>query len=497
MTRFLLGLTLAPLALAQNGHFPSLTNIGAGIDTVRFQWKKISGDAAITVLVEQPGSRTKALAGPMLRATLDPDSPLASVIVLPDARIALAFRRTPGGPIDELPIAAAAPARVKLSRSGDVISLEAGTPNGPLQPGAALTVTLPEDAYAGLAAASNTRTRSFPTATLEEDGPVAPQNRAVESTLETVDIATGERRIVYRALQHFEAPNWTPDGQSLIFNSGGKIYRIPVTGGTPVLIPTGEVRCNNDHGISPDGKWLAISGSLPRGQSQIFIVPITGGEPRLVTPQMPSYWHGWSPDGKTLAYCASRNGEYDIYTIPAAVGPSSRLKPISPETPASGPPWSRSSPSPMSDSADAEGSAGERRLTTAKGLDDGPEYSPDGTQIYFNSVRSGLMRIWAMDKDGANQRMISKGPEAADWFAHFSPDGKWIAYISYDKSVEGHPANKDVVLNLARADGSNPRALVTLFGGQGTMNVPNWSPGSTHFAFVSYRLVKKNPMGKN
>ncbi|MBI4889926.1 MAG: PD40 domain-containing protein [Acidobacteria bacterium] len=390
----------------------------------------------------------------MLRAVLDPDSPFACVVVQDDGHLALAFRRTAAGPVAEVPLAATAPATVKLSRHGAVISLEAGKPGAPLQPAAALTVALPDEAYAGLAASSNTRARSFRTATLEEDGIVAAADRAVESTLETVDIDSGERRIVYRALQHFEAPNWTPDGRSLVFNSGGKIYSISVSGGAPQLIPTGEVRCNNDHGISPDGKWLAISGSLPRGQSQIFVVPIAGGEPRLVTPRMPSYWHGWSPDGKTLAYCASRDGEYDVYTIPVEGGV-------------------------------------ERRLTTAKGLDDGPEYSPSGSLIYFNSVRSGLMRIWAMDKDGANQRMISQGPEAADWFAHFSPDGKWIAYISYDKSVEGHPANKDVVLNLARADGSSPRRLVTLFGGQGTMNVPSWSPDGTRFAFVSYRLVKK------
>lgn len=435
-------------------------NIWANEDGFHYAYKQAAGDVSISTVVEwaTPGGNAHKKGGPMLRASLDADAPHASVMVHADGLIALQFRRAKGGPTEEVRTAVKAPARVKLMRNGDVISFEAGKVDGPLQPGGALTVVLPETVYAGLAACSHdnadVQTAVFKSVELEEDGVVPARERVVESTLETVDIRTGERRAVYRAVQHFEAPNWTPDGSALVFNSGGKIYRIPVSGGAPQLIPTGEVRCNNDHGISADGKWLAISGSLGRGQSQVFIVPIAGGEPRLLTPKMPSYWHGWSPDGKTIAYCASRDGEYDIYTMPVSGGE-------------------------------------ETRLTTAKGLDDGPEYSPDGTMIYFNSVRSGLMRIWGMKADGGDQRMISQGPEAADWFAHFSPDGQWIAYISYDKSVDGHPANKDVVLNLAKADGSQPKKLVTLFGGQGTMNVPNWAPDSTRFAFVSYRLVKK------
>lgn len=435
-------------------------NIWGKEDALHFAYKKSAGDVSIAaeVVWAAAGGNAHKKAGPMLRESLDADAAHASVMVHADGLIALQYRRVKGGPTEEVRTAVRAPARVKLTRNGDVISFEAGPVGGALQPGGALTVALPEVVLAGVAACSHdeadVQTAVAANLEVEEDGVVAAKDRVVESTLEVVDIRTGLRTVVYRAVQHFEAPNWTPDGSSLVFNSGGKIYRIPAAGGTPKLIPTGEVRCNNDHGISPDGKWLAISGSVGRGQSQVFIVPVEGGEPRLVTPKMPSYWHGWSPDGKTVAYCASRDGEYDVYTMPAAGGE-------------------------------------ETRLTTAKGLDDGPEYAPDGSMIYFNSVRSGVMRIWGMKPDGSEQRVISQGPEAADWFAHFSPDGQWITYISYDKSVEGHPANKDVVLNLAKADGSQPRKLVTLFGGQGTMNVPNWAPDSTRFAFVSYRLIRK------
>ncbi len=441
-----------------------ITGAGANIwgaeDGFHFAWKRVAGDISITAEVQWPDTEGHAhkKAGPMLRASLDADSPHASVMVHADGLIALQFRRTKGGTTEEIRSPLKAPARVRLARHGQVISFEVARPGGPFQPGGALTVELPESVHAGLAVCSHDAARLetalFAGVELIEEGVVADKERVVESTLEIVDIRTGERRVVRRALEHFEAPNWTPDGRWLVYNGGGRIWKIAVEGGEPELIPTGDVRCNNDHVLSADGRWLAISGSVGRDPSKIYIVPVTGGTPRLVTEKGPSYLHGWSPDMKKLVYCAQRDGEYDIYEIAA------------------------------------EGGA-EKRLTDARGLDDGPEYSPDGRLIYFNSERTGLMRIWGMNADGTGQRMISQGPPSADWFAHFSPDGKWIAYLSYDRSVQGHPPNKDVVIRLAEASGANPRVLVTLFGGQGTMNVPNWSPDSTRFAFVSYRLVKR------
>jgi TolB protein len=278
------------------------------------------------------------------------------------------------------------------------------------------------------------------------------QTPAVESSLEVVSIDTGERTVVYRASDHFEAPNWSRDGKTLLFNSKGRLYTIPVTGGQPALLDTGDAsRCNNDHGYSPDGKLLAISHS-PERASLIYVLPATGGTPRQVTPKGPSYWHGWSPDGSTLAYCAERNGEFDVYTIPVNGGE-------------------------------------ERRLTISPGLDDGPDYSPDGQYIYFNSERTGLMQIWRMRADGSEQEQLTNDG-FADWFAHPSPDAKWLVMVSYDRDVKGHPPNKNVRLRIMPADGGRPKVLVELFGGQGTINVPSWSPDSKRFAFVSYRLLE-------
>ncbi len=273
----------------------------------------------------------------------------------------------------------------------------------------------------------------------------------IESRLEVMTVTTLEREVVYSAQAHFEAPNWSRDGKALLFNQQGRIQVLPLASRKPMLLDTGTAtRCNNDHGLSPDGQWLAVSHS-PQQESLIYLRPAAGGTPRQVTPKGPSYWHGWSPDGKTLAYCAQRNGEFDVYTIPVEGGE-------------------------------------ETRLTTAPGLDDGPDYAPDG-RIWFNSVRTGVMKIWRMDPDGRNQTQMTHNEEWADWFPHPSPDGKWVVFVSFDKSVEGHPPNKDVALRLMPAAGGEPRIVARLFGGQGTINVPSWSPDSSRFAFVSYRLL--------
>jgi TolB protein len=275
----------------------------------------------------------------------------------------------------------------------------------------------------------------------------------LESTLEIFSIDSGTREVIYKAEEHFEAPNWSRDNAFLLFNMDGKIYMIPTTGGKPQLLNSGfATHCNNDHGISPDNTELVVSHHEEKsGKSMIYILPLKGGEPKLITPNAPSYWHGWSPDGKTLAYCAERNGEFDIYSIPVNGG-------------------------------------AETRLTSAAGLDDGPDYTADGKYIYFNSVRTGKMKIWRMKPDGSEQQQVTFD-EYNDWFAHPSPDGKYIVFVSYNTDVEGHPANKDVTLRIMPMEGGEPKVIVKLFGGQGTINVPSWSPDSKKFAFVSYRLL--------
>lgn len=275
------------------------------------------------------------------------------------------------------------------------------------------------------------------------------------SILETLDVFTGVRTVLKEFDYVIEAPNWTRDGRFLVYNSRGRMYTYALANGEIKEIDTGfAIDCNNDHVLSSDNAQLAVSHfTYEDATSRIYILPFAGGSPRLVTEKGPSYLHGWSPDGKTLAYCAERNGQYDIYTIPVDGGP-------------------------------------ETQLTNLPGLDDGPEYAPDGKHIWFNSVRTGLMQVWRMKSDGSNQtQMVAE--QANCWFPHVSPDGEWVVYIAYQKGdVEpgDHPANKNVEIRLVPASGGESKTVASLFGGQGTLNVNSWSPDNRTIAFVSYRL---------
>ncbi len=433
-------------------------NIWANEDAFYYDWRSAAGDLKLKTDVNWVGNgkQPHRKAGWMIRAGLEKDDPYVDAVTHGVGLISLQYRKVKGGITNEVQSPVPAPATLLLERDGNQFTLTV-VKDGQAHPVGTLSVDLPDDVYAGLAVCSHDSTVSetaiFSNVEFNQIAVVQSDKRVLESTLEVIDVDSGVRSIVRRAKEHFEAPNWSRDGKTLIYNMDGKLYSLPAAGGTPKVIETASAnKCNNDHGLSPDGKLLAISDQTKDDKSRIYVMPSEGGEPRLITELAPSYWHGWSPDGKTLAYCAERNGNYDVYTIPVGGGT-------------------------------------ETRLTTAPGLDDGPDYSPDGRFIYFNSIRTGQMKIWRMNSDGSNQTQFTSNDQYGDWFAHPSPDGKWIVFVSYDKSIEGHPPNKDVVIRIMPTSGGDPRILATLFGGQGTMNVPSWSPDSKRVAFVSYRLV--------
>ena len=271
----------------------------------------------------------------------------------------------------------------------------------------------------------------------------------MRSSVEIYNVRTGRAREVWQTDRLVEAPNFAPDGSYLLLNGDGLLFRIPLDGGEVVQVDTGfAVNCNNDHGISPDGKEIVISDKTEFGKSSIYILPIEGGTPRLVTENQPSYWHGWSPDGRQLAYCGIRDDLFDIYTISVDGGV-------------------------------------ETRLTHGEGRNDGPDYSADGQWIYFNSSRTGRMQIWRVRVDGSAVERITDSPYG-DWFPHPSPKGDKVVFVSYDGDVFDHPRDLDVRVRLMDMDGGNAETLFELFGGQGTMNSPNWSPDGDEFAYVRY-----------
>jgi hypothetical protein len=449
-------------------HAYTLTGSGENIwftaDAFQFAWKQVSGDIALSADIDFPekGGNPHRKAVLMIRQNLDPDSPYADAALHGDGLASLQYRDAKGATTHEIQSNISAPRRLRIEKRGDFIYVFVGAAAGEtLRPsGASIKLPMQGSFYVGIGVCSHDQdaTERAVFTNLHLAPPAVTTAPAVlYSTLETVAIASTDRRIVYTDASHFEAPNWTHDGANFLFNREGRILRLPAEGGTPTTIDTGTaINCNNDHGVSPDSQWIAISdSSQPDHKSSVYIVPFAGGTPRRVTKHSPSYWHGWSPDGKTLAFVGERNGDFDVYTIPFSGGD-------------------------------------ETRLTAAKGLDDGPEYSPDGEYIYFNSERTGHMQIWRMHADGSEQEQVTFD-DYNNWFAHISPDSKWMVFLSYGSDVVGHPPNKDVQLRITNVSGGKIDGPITvlakLFGGQGTMNVPSWSPDSSKVAFVSYELL--------
>lgn len=280
-------------------------------------------------------------------------------------------------------------------------------------------------------------------------------SKKMKSLLIELDLETGNQRVILEEKRHFEAPNWSRDGKYLLINADGKLEKIGLNGEKMGMVSTGFAnRCNNDHGFTFDGKQIILShndDSVGSGaNSRIFMIPIEGGIPKLITPNFPSYWHGVSPDGEKLVYCAERNGDWDVYSIDI----KTQI---------------------------------ETRLTDANGLDDGPEYSYDGNWIYFNSHRTGRMHLYKMKPDGSDQTQLTFD-SYDNWFPHPSPDNKKLVYISYINDQKGqHPFGQDVKLRLYEIESGKSKDLTPVFfGGQGSLNVHSWSPDGKKIAFVRY-----------
>jgi len=443
------------------------TNMWFGRDQFHFVWKKLKGDFILRARVEflGPGVDAHRKVGWLVRPNLEADAPYADCAAHGgDGLTSLQYRRAKGANTEQIRLAITNADVLQFERRGSDFIFSAARDGEPFVTGLLTNLDLGDEVFAGLYLCSHkgdvVEKAKFHDVRIIRPVKIGftPYRDYIGSVLEILDVQTGKLETICSSKQPFEAPNWTTDGKALIYNiSGraegwGRLARFDLATRTPTLIDTGTcIKNNNDHVLSFDGAMLGISDqSAPGGQSTIYTLPVAGGTPKRITPLTPSYLHGWSPDAKWLVYTGGRSNKYDIYKIPS------------------------------------DGSGSEVRLTDSPGLNDGPEFTPDGKWIYFNSTRSGKMQIWRMKPDGSTQEQVTND-EFNNWFPHISPDGKWIVIISYAEPINpsDHPYYKHCYLRMVPAEGGKPKIIAYVYGGQGTINVPSWSPDSKRIAFVS------------
>ena len=443
-------------------------NIWFNRDEFQYLYKKIAGDFILTANFAFQGNKGNEhrKIGWMIRESTDEEAASYIATTHGDGLTVLQWRPLRGAymrdPEDEIFF----PKKVvfqtiQLERIGKTITMRVANWGEPLQDvGSTDMYAMQDSVLVGLFISSHDadKTEEAKMWNVRIDKPVnvPPIKGELGCRMEIMDVFDGERKVIHESTGKFEAPNWMPDGKKLLFNEKGSIYTIPIEGGTPEKINTGSLdHLNNDHGISFNEKMLAISHhreGLPGGGSTVYVLPLTGGEPTLITQETPSYWHGWNPNGKEVVVVGQRKGSkiYNLYKVAISNGAETAL------------------------------------TDNTSGHVDGPEYSPDGKYVYYNANPTGTMQVWRMKPDGSAREQLTFD-ERHNWFPHLSPDGKWMVYISFPNDIapNEHPSYKKVTLNLMPVAGGAPKVIAYLYGGQGTINVNSWSPDSKHIAFVS------------
>lgn len=449
----------------------TLTSAGANtwyhVDDFHYLWKQMSGDVELTAEVNFPPRSYQHEPDPhrkgmlMLRQSLDAGAAYADVAVHGSGLMALQYRTEWGANSQDVELNVEAPKTVRIEKRGDTITMFLSAHGEPLhQVGASVKLHLQEPFYVGLGAVSHdvdtTDKVEFSHVTLQAAPMLANDTRlTLYSTLQTVGIEDQFRRaMVVRSVPAFmQSPNWAPDGKSIYVYENAHVMKIPYldppAGGEPQAVDTGKlVGCGGNFGLSPDGKSLAITCAKDKGSPHhVFVLPASGGgTPRQVTEgPVSSYFHAWSPDSKTIAFTRGSASKADIFTVPAAGGAEVRL--------------------------------------TSDTLNDGPDYTPDGKLIYFDSMRSGTLQIWRMKADGSGAEQITDDGNI-NHSPHVSPDGKTVAFLS--QPVLGGGGIGDVTIKVIDAPNGLIRTVASFQGNRNSFSTYTWG-NRNHVAFVSYQ----------
>lgn len=432
-------------------------------DQFQYLWKSIQGDFILRAKVSFVGKGVDPhrKLGWMVRNNFHSDAKHVNASIHGDGLVSLQFRKEAGGVTEEVPSTDNLPDIIQLERKGNTFIMGTAKMGQPLVKVTLEGVELNNEVFVGLYVCSHNpdvvEKAIFSNVRIVKpfDNSKEQYQNYIGSHLEVLNVETFERKVIFTSRHSIQAPNWTLDGKALIYNSNGYLYRFDLKEQKTAMLNTGFAnRNNNDHVLSFDGRQIAIShhDDDDNGDSAIYTLPIEGSPaPVRVTKKGlgASYLHGWSVDAKSLLFTGNRNGQYDIYSVDIASGD-------------------------------------ETQLTNTAGLDDGPEFDPTGKYIYFNSNRTGTMQLYRMKPDGSEVEQLTFD-ELNDWFPHISPDGKKIVFVSFGTDVASgdHPFYKQVYIRMMSVDGGEPKILSYVYGGQGTINVPSWSPDSKKVAFVS------------
>ena len=451
----------------------TLTSAGANtwyhVDDFHYLWKQASGDLALTAEIafpphaypHDPNPHRKGIL--MFRQTLDPGGIYAAAGEHGSGMMALQYRRERGANTQDVELNIDAVRTVRIEKRGDTFTLFLSMKGEAVhQVGASVMLHLNEPFFVGLGVVSHdvgtTDKVEFSNVSLQPLPPAPPDTQlTLYSTLQTVSIDDQFRRamMIRTVPAYMQSANWAPDGRGIYVHEEGRVERIPYltppAGGAPEAVDTGKLLdCSGNFGVSPDGRLLALSCAETHGGPHEVYVQSTAGvaTPRKVTNSTASsFFHAWSPDSRIIAFTRGSADKADIFTVPVTGGEELRL--------------------------------------TRDTVNDGPDYSPDGQFIYFDSARSGALQIWRMKPDGSGAEQLTDD-DRSNSSPHVSRDGRTLAFLS--QPAASGPGIGAAALRVMDFKDGLIRTLVDFQGNRGSFSMYGWGD-ATHLAFVSYQKL--------